>query len=274
MASAKKYYWIKLSTDFMNSDAVDYLMGLKNGAVYMMLYECLCIMAINTGGVLATNIAGKSVPYDVERIRRNAKWFTSAQISSGIELFEQIGLLEKCEHDAYKVTNFSELVGCETDAALRMRRSRYSRTKREQCSNNVTPEREQNAKIVTPEQEQDQEQDQERESSSSCGIASRAEIQPEERPDFDALEVYAANNLRSMSPYNLEELVSFRDSLTDELIRHGIDEACAAGAPTWRYARSILNRFVDSGYKSIGDVVRRRKVDNSADSDSGELDGF
>ena len=32
MATGKKYYWIKLKTDFMTSDKVDYLMSQKNGA--------------------------------------------------------------------------------------------------------------------------------------------------------------------------------------------------------------------------------------------------
>ena len=65
---------------------------------------------------------------------------------------------------------------------------------------------------------------------------------------------YAANNLQYLSPRNMEELLSFRDDLTEDLIRHGIDEACAAGKRTWAYARSILNRYADAGYKSIGDV--------------------
>ena len=65
---------------------------------------------------------------------------------------------------------------------------------------------------------------------------------------------YAANNLQYLSPRNMEELLSFREDLPDGLIRHGIDEACAAGKRTWAYARSILNRYADAGYKSIGDV--------------------
>ena len=53
---------------------------------------------------------------------------------------------------------------------------------------------------------------------------------------------------------NMEELVSFREPLSEELIRHAIDEACANGKRTWAYVRSILARYVRSGYRTVGDA--------------------
>ena len=73
-------------------------------------------------------------------------------------------------------------------------------------------------------------------------------------PSFDTLEVYAANNLRSMTATNNEELISFRDRLSDELIRHAIDEACGSGRPYYNYVRAILKRYVTEGYKTLADV--------------------
>ena len=52
MATGKRYYWIKLKTSFMTSDAVDFLMGEKDGANYVVLYQMLCLKTINTGGKL------------------------------------------------------------------------------------------------------------------------------------------------------------------------------------------------------------------------------
>ena len=68
------------------------------------------------------------------------------------------------------------------------------------------------------------------------------------------IEAYAASVLNVLSPRNMEELVSFREPLSEELIRYAIDEACAAGIRNWAYVRSILTRFVRSGFKTIGDV--------------------
>lgn len=75
-----------------------------------------------------------------------------------------------------------------------------------------------------------------------------------DRPDFNTIEVYATSNLSVMTAGNMAEFADFKEQLPEELIRHAIDEAGAQGKRTWSYVRSILNRYCDSGYKTIGDV--------------------
>lgn len=70
----------------------------------------------------------------------------------------------------------------------------------------------------------------------------------------DALAIYASNNLAYLSPTNMNELLSFRDTLTDDMIYYAIDQACGAGKRTYNYAKSILNRMVERGFKSLGEV--------------------
>ena len=70
----------------------------------------------------------------------------------------------------------------------------------------------------------------------------------------DPLITYAVNNLGIMSPRAMEELNSFRDELPDDVIRAGIDAALDANVRTWAYARSILNRYADAGYKTVGEI--------------------
>lgn len=74
-------------------------------------------------------------------------------------------------------------------------------------------------------------------------------------PSFDTLESYASGNLTVLSPRNMEELVSFKADMSEELIRHAIDEACANGKRTWAYVRSILSRYLQKGIKSVGDAI-------------------
>ena len=76
----------------------------------------------------------------------------------------------------------------------------------------------------------------------------------DDRPDFNTVEVYAANNLAAMNAGNMAEFVVFKNELPEELIRHAIDEACAAGKRTWSYTRAILTRYRDSGFKTVGDA--------------------
>lgn len=73
-------------------------------------------------------------------------------------------------------------------------------------------------------------------------------------PDPDTLVAYATNNLMYLSPYNMDELISFRDSLPDDVIRYAIDQACANGVRKYNYVKAILNSYVEHGFKSIGDI--------------------
>lgn len=73
-------------------------------------------------------------------------------------------------------------------------------------------------------------------------------------PAHDSPAAYASSNLQYMSPHAFEELATFQQDLPDDVILHGIDAACNQGKRTWAYTRSILNRYVSDGYKSIGDV--------------------
>lgn len=84
-----------------------------------------------------------------------------------------------------------------------------------------------------------------------------AETRPREAASaaFNTLEAYASSNLTVLSPRNMEELVSFKADMPEELIRHAIDEACANGKRTWAYVRSILSRYLQKGIKSVGDAV-------------------
>lgn len=70
----------------------------------------------------------------------------------------------------------------------------------------------------------------------------------------DPLVIYASNNLLAMNADNMDELLSFRDSLPDELIRHAINEACGAGVRRYKYVKAILNRYVESGFKTVADA--------------------
>ena len=75
-----------------------------------------------------------------------------------------------------------------------------------------------------------------------------------ERPDFGTLEAYASSNLRNLSPRNMQELVSFREDLPDEVILLAIDQACGCNAPSWNYVRKVLNNWLEKGVKTEADA--------------------
>lgn len=92
-----------------------------------------------------------------------------------------------------------------------------------------------------------------------------AETRTREDSPAATLEAYASGNLQYMSPRNMEELASFREDLPEDVIRYAIDEACANGKRTWAYVKAILNRYVQDGVKTIGDIRdREQKREKSA----------
>ncbi len=124
MATGKKFYWIKLKKDFMSGDIVDFLMGQRNGAQYVVLYQMLCMMCINTDGALSRQIGELIVPFDIDKIQRDCKYFSRDTISIALGLFKKLGLIYEQEAGVLVITGFKSLVGYETDYAIQKRNQR------------------------------------------------------------------------------------------------------------------------------------------------------
>ena len=134
----KKYYWIKLKQSLMTSDKVDYLMSQKDGANYVVLYQCLCLLTTNTKGVLGKEIGEIIIPYDVDKIQRDTKWFTKDTILVALELYKKLGLIYQLDNGLYQIKDYEELVGSETSSAKRVRD--YRKRQSLQCNTDVTQE--------------------------------------------------------------------------------------------------------------------------------------
>ena len=126
MATGKKFYWIKLKKDFMTSDTVDFLMGQKNGAQYVVLYQMLCLMCINTGGMLSRKIGEVIIPFDVDKIQRDCKYFSRDTVSIALRLFKKLGLIYEQNEGSLIISDFDALIGFETDYARQKRMQRQN----------------------------------------------------------------------------------------------------------------------------------------------------
>lgn len=124
MATGRRYYWIKLKESFMTSDAVDFLMGQKDGANYVVLYQMLCLKTINTGGKLERHIGEVIIPYDEAKIQRDTKWFTLDTVRVALNLYKALGLIYIDKNGTLTLANYENLVGSETDWAEKRRRQR------------------------------------------------------------------------------------------------------------------------------------------------------
>lgn len=114
----KRYYWIKLKDTFFTSDTVDFLMSQKDGANYVVLYQMLCLKTANTNGELSRQIGEIIIPFDIEKIQRDCKYFTIDTIRVALELYKKLGLIYEQENGILQISNFDNLVGSETQGAV------------------------------------------------------------------------------------------------------------------------------------------------------------
>lgn len=131
----KRYYWIKLKTDFFDLPTIDWLLSQKNGCEYIVLYQMLCLKTANNNGMMANGIGEMLIPYDVEKIVRDTKYFDFDTVTVALELFKKLGLVYKAENDVLHITGIDQMVGSETYKAKLMRRKR---AEQKQSGNNVT----------------------------------------------------------------------------------------------------------------------------------------
>lgn len=129
MATGKRYFWMKLKESFMTSDVIDYFMEQPDGANYVVLYQMLCLKTINTNGRLSRQIGEIIIPYDVEKIQRDCKWFSTDTVRVALNLYRSFGLIYE-DHDGVLVlSDYKNLVGCETDYAEQKKVQRANKQK-------------------------------------------------------------------------------------------------------------------------------------------------
>lgn len=138
----KVYYWIKLKTDFFESDAIDFLLSQKDGCQYVALYLKLCAMTANTNGVLASKVGNMLIPYSVEKIARDTKFFSADTVRVALELYKNLRLINVSDDNVLHIANFDAMIGnSKTDEHTKKlgaeRQKRY-RERQKALRNNVT----------------------------------------------------------------------------------------------------------------------------------------
>ena len=121
--SEKRYYWIKLKTDFFDVPTIDWLQDQKNGCEYIVLYQKLCLLSANNGGNLIRKIGEMVVPYDVKKIAEVTR-FKFDTVVVAMELYKKIGLILEREDGIFSIPGIGEMIGSETKWAEKKRLQR------------------------------------------------------------------------------------------------------------------------------------------------------
>ena len=134
----KRYYWIKLKTDFFDREEVKWVMSKKDGTDYMIIFLALCTKAANSNGGLYTKVGKMVIPYDSDIIYRELNGrFKESTILAALMCLKQAGLIVESNSNGYmQINNYSDMVGSESSSAQRMRKLRDKNAS--QCDREVT----------------------------------------------------------------------------------------------------------------------------------------
>jgi uncharacterized phage protein (TIGR02220 family) len=117
----KKYYWIKLKTNFFNREDIDFMLSQENGCEYVVLYQMLCLNTANNNGRLETKMNEVIIPYDIKKIVRDCKYFDYDTVAVALDLYKKLGLIYEEDNKILKIANYDEMIGSETKWAEQKR---------------------------------------------------------------------------------------------------------------------------------------------------------
>ena len=121
----KRYFWIKLTDDFLFGPELKYVLQQKNGYAYALLYEMICARFKNTDGKLIDVIHDIYIKYDETRLAKEfAQYFEHDTVILATVLFKQMGLIREDVEGIMYIPEYGSLIGSETEAARRKRRQR------------------------------------------------------------------------------------------------------------------------------------------------------
>jgi predicted phage replisome organizer len=116
----KKYYWLKLPFDFFKDRTLKKLMKLSGGATYILIYQKLLLLSLeNEGKIFFENVEESFIE---EMSLELDETIEDMQIALGF--LHKNNLIEQLDEYTYYMTRVAEMIGSETDAARRKRKSR------------------------------------------------------------------------------------------------------------------------------------------------------
>lgn len=133
MANNKKFYWLKLKTDFFNQREIKKLRKIAGGDTYTIIYLKLQLLSIKTDGVIKFEGTEKNI---VEQLELELdEDFDNIQVT--LSFLQANGLLEEINDSDYLMPQVCDNIGKEGSSAERVRKHR-EKQKALQCNGTET----------------------------------------------------------------------------------------------------------------------------------------
>lgn len=131
MAENKKFYWLKLKRDFFKRHDVRIIEEMPNGRDYVLFYLKLLLESIDHEGELRFS---ETIPYNEQML----SVVTNTNIDivrAALSIFTELKMIEVYDDMTIYMNEVQKLIGSETAAAARKRKSRQNQKILAKCDN-------------------------------------------------------------------------------------------------------------------------------------------
>lgn len=250
MASRDKerYYWLKLDRGFFKRHDIAIIEDMPNGKDYVLFYLKLMLESVDHEGALRFS---DTIPYNEQMLASVTR--TNVDIvRSALRMFEELGMVEVFDDKTMFMTEVAKLLGSETYAAKRKREQRKFDDVGDivpRLSPGCPQEKEIDIEI---EKEIETEKDKEDISTSTTTIRGSAAD-----ADLQAVMSFYMDNISKAIPSDVttRAIQSFIEDLGTDIVLHAMEITAEAETHDWRYCKRILERYRDSGLKTMAAVL-------------------
>lgn len=120
MERTKKYYWIKLKTDWFSNKHIMKLRSLEDGGDCIVVYLKMLLLSLMDEGKLYFDGMEDNFSAELALVLNE----DHENVERTLDFLQRHGLIENSGDDEYKLTEVPSIVGSETGSAARTRKSR------------------------------------------------------------------------------------------------------------------------------------------------------
>lgn len=120
---AKKFYWLKMETDYLSSPKIKKLRKIAGGDTYTIIYLKMQLLSVKNGGFLEYSGIEPSFAEEIALILDEDE----DNVKVTVNFLESMGLLVSGENGEFLLPEAAEKIGSESESAERVRRFRANR---------------------------------------------------------------------------------------------------------------------------------------------------
>lgn len=254
---AGRYYWLKLNENFFESDVVEWLEGQENGEKYVLLYLKLCLKSLKTDGVLVRQVGKMTIQHTAESIAKQTQ-FDIEIVESALDLFEQIGLIEKNDKGERYLPEVVNMVGSNSASESATKKKAQRQNKRGQNVPEQGDKMSPTSGTKCPHERGTKCPTEIRDKSIEYRDKEKDDYHHPKRKDDDEekahTEIFSLweKNMMPLTPIVGEKLQALLGEVGEAAVEQGILAAVEHGARNFAYVQTVARNYVSGNSKKQG----------------------